>query len=396
MSLDGFLPEDKTFATKAVHIGSEPDQWRSQAVIPPIILSTTFKQNTPGQPPQGFEYGRSNNPTRKNLERCIASLEEAKHGLCFSSGLGAVTAVTHLLSAGDHIISGDDVYGGTYRYFAQVAPKIGLEVDFVDLRTIDNLVKHIKPNTKMVWIENPTNPLMTVFDVKAISKICKQHPNILLVLDNTFLTAYFQKSLPWGVDIVLYSLTKYMNGHSDVVMGATVTNSDELQARLKFLQNSMGVVPSPFDCWLVTRGLKTLPCRLKEHQTSSIEIGNFLESHPCVEKVLHPGLPSHPNHELAKSQWSGTSGMLSFYVKGGSEETRIFLESLLIFRCAESLGGIESLADLPAEMTHKAIPKATRDELGITDNLVRLSIGVESVQDLKDDLDQALRKGLGL
>ncbi|KAI5713174.1 cystathionine gamma-lyase isoform X2 [Diaphorina citri] len=387
-----FLPQDTAFATKAVHIGSEPDQWRSQCVIPPIILSTTFKQNTPGQPPQGFEYSRSNNPTRRNLERCIASLEEAKHGLCYSSGLGAVTAVTHLLSAGDHIISGDDVYGGTYRYFAQVAPKIGLEVDFVDLRKIENLIKYIKPNTKMVWIENPTNPLMTVFDVKAISAVVKQHPDILLVLDNTFLTAYYQKSLPWGVDIVLYSLTKYMNGHSDVVMGATVTNDDSLQARLKFLQNSMGVVPSPFDCWLVTRGLKTLPCRLKEHERGSIEVAKFLESHPCVKGVLHPGLPSHPNHELAKSQWSGTSGMLSFYVNGGAEETRIFLESLLIFRCAESLGGIESLADLPAEMTHKSIPKETRDALGITDNLVRLSVGVEGYTDLIADLDQALRK----
>ncbi|XP_061938832.1 putative cystathionine gamma-lyase 2 isoform X2 [Apis cerana] len=374
------------FSTKAIHAGQDPLQWNDCSVIPPITLSTTFQQDGPGQP-RTFIYGRSGNPTRNVLQTCLAALEDGKHGFVFSSGLGATTVLISLLNAGDHIISGDDIYGGTNRFFKNCLKNIS--VTFVDMIDINNIITNIQPNTKMIWLETPTNPLLKVIDIEAVTRAVKQiNSEILVIVDNTFLTCYYQKPLKLGADIVIYSLTKYMNGHSDVIMGAAITNREDIANRLRFLQNAMGVVSSPLDCFLVNRSLKTLELRMQQHMKHGLAVAVFLQSHPYVEKVIHPYLPSHPQHEIAIRQTSGHSGMVSFYLKGDSSK---FLKALKIFTLAESLGGYESLAELPSVMTHASIPEETKEMLGINDKLIRLSVGLETERDILADLDQALK-----
>lgn len=379
------------FGTRAIHAGQDPSKWTHRAVIPPISLSTTFQQFAPAQH-AGFEYSRSGNPTRQCLEECIASLENGRYALCFSSGLAATVSISHLLHAGDHIVCFDDVYGGTNRYFRTCATRMGLEITFVDLRDLSSLEKSIRNNTKMVWIETPTNPTMKLVDIQGAAQILRNYPNVFTVVDNTFMSPYFQKPLDLGADLVMHSLTKYMNGHSDVVMGAVATNNEKLYNELKYLQNSLGSVPSPFDCFLVNRGLKTLHVRMEMHMKNGLAVAQFLEGHNAVEKVIFPGLESHPQHELAKRQCSGFSGMVSFYVRGGLTEAQCFISHLKFFTLAESLGSIESLVEIPSLMTHASVPKDQREELGISDNLIRLSVGLEDTQDLLSDLDQALKK----
>jgi len=391
-----YRENDQKFATKALHAGQEPEQWNSQAVIPPISLSTTFKQQGPADFAKGgYEYGRSGNPTRDVLEKCLAALDGAKHAMTFSSGLAATTTITHLLKAGDHIVSMDDVYGGTNRYFRKCASTFNIETSFVDATDPARIEAAIRPNTKMVWIETPTNPTLKVVDIAAVSKITQklqeQGRDIFLVVDNTFLSSYFQRPLELGADISYYSLTKYMNGHTDVIMGAACTNDESLAHRLRFLQNAIGPVPSPFDCYLVNRSLKTLKVRMEEHQRNALEVGRWLEAQQAVESVRHPGLPSHPQHDLVKRQCYGHSGMISFYLKGGLAESTKFLSSLQMVTLAESLGGYESLAELPYAMTHASIEETERVKLGVTDNLIRISVGLENAQDIIADLDQALR-----
>ncbi|EAT44603.1 AAEL004059-PB [Aedes aegypti] len=388
---DGFRAQPKGFATKAIHVGQDAEQWKSRAVVPPISMSTTFKQFGPAQH-AGYEYGRSGNPTRDVLERCLASLDNGKYGLTFSSGLGVTTTVITMLSAGDHIVAGDDLYGGTNRLLRKVAMKMNIEVDFVDCTDLAKVEAAVKPNTKLFWIETPTNPLLKVIDIEAVSEVAHKFPGVVVVVDNTFLSAYLQRPLDLGADIVMYSLTKYMNGHSDVIMGAAIMNDEALYEQLKFLQNAAGIVPSPFDCYLVNRSLKTLALRMERHKSNSLAIAKFLEKHPKVERVLHPGLPSHPQHELAKKQTYGHSGIMSFYIKGGMEESTKFLQSLEVFTLAESLGGYESLAEVPSVMTHASVPPEHRALLGITDNLIRISVGLEDADDLIVDLKQALEK----
>ncbi|XP_018315202.1 putative cystathionine gamma-lyase 2 [Mycetomoellerius zeteki] len=377
---------EKGFATIAIHAGQDPDQWNHCSVVPPMVMSTTFKQDSPA-PPREYVYGRSGNPTRNVLETCLAALENAKHAFCFSSGLGTLTAIAGLLEAGDHLIVGDDLYGGTNRYIQKCSSKQGVQHTFVDMTDVQNVKDAIQPNTKMVWLETPTNPLMKLIDIKAVAESLKSRPDIILVVDNTFLTCYYQRPLDLGADISMYSLTKYMNGHSDVIMGAAITRRSDLGQRLQFNQNAMGIVPSPFDCALVNRSLKTLELRMQKHMKSGFAVAMFLQSHPCVEKVLHPLLPSHPQHQLALTQQTGHSGMVSFYLKGDSNR---FLQALKIFTLAESLGGYESLAELPSVMTHASVPEDMRAKLGITDQLIRLSVGLESEEDLIADLEQAL------
>ncbi|XP_067126848.1 cystathionine gamma-lyase [Centruroides vittatus] len=393
---NGHASEDRQggelhFATKALHAGQEPEQWTHRAVVPPISMSTTFKQTAPAQH-AGYEYSRSGNPTRNCLEKCIAALEDAKYGICFASGLATTLNLTYLLKSGDSILCFDDVYGGTNRYFRVCAENMGLKTIFVDARNPENVKNALRPNTKMIWMETPTNPTMKLVDIKAIADIAKNAASSpILVVDNTFMSSYFQRPLQLGADIVMHSLTKYMNGHSDVVMGAIATNNEELYTRLLFLQNALGAVPSPFDCFLVNRGLKTLPIRMERHMENGLAVGRFLEKHPMVEKVLHPGLPSHGQHELAKRQCSGFSGMVSFYIKGGLEEAQTFVKSLKCFTLAESLGCVESLVEIPSLMTHQSVPEEQRKEIGITDNLIRLSVGIEAKEDILDDLNQALK-----
>ncbi|XP_023325119.1 cystathionine gamma-lyase [Eurytemora carolleeae] len=385
-----FRQNDQHFSTKALHVGQEPEQWTSMAVVPPISLSTTFKQDGPADYKK-YEYGRSGNPTRDVLEKCLASLDGAKHGITFSSGLAATTTITHLLNAGDHIVSMDDLYGGTNRYFRKVASRMNIETSFVDATDPAKVAAALRPNTKMVWIETPTNPTLKVVDVRAVADVLKDRKDIFLVVDNTFESAYFQRPLELGADISYYSLTKYMNGHSDVIMGALTTNSDDLHERLRYLQNAIGPVPSPFDCYLVNRSLKTLRLRMEQHQKNSLEVGRWLEKHPAVESVLHPGLPSHPQHHIVLKQCYGHSGMISFYLKGKLAESRKLLSSLKLVTLAESLGGYESLAELPYLMTHASIEEKERVALGVTENLIRVSVGLEDVNDIIEDLDQALR-----
>ncbi|XP_029473396.1 LOW QUALITY PROTEIN: cystathionine gamma-lyase [Rhinatrema bivittatum] len=383
---DGF----KHFATHAIHVGQEPEQWPSMAVVPPISLSTTFKQCGPGEH-AGYEYSRSGNPSRNCLEKAVAALDGAKYSLAYASGLAATVNIAHLLKAGDHIICTNDVYGGTNRYFRRIAAEIGLKVSFADCTDPENLEAAITPSTKLVWLETPTNPTMTVVDIKACADIAHKHGEILLAVDNTFISSYFQRPLALGADICMCSATKYMNGHTDVVMGLISVNCDKLYERLKFLQNALGAVPSPFDCFLCNRGLKTLALRMEQHFRNAVAVAEFLESDPRVEMVRYPGLPSHPQYELMKRQCTGCSGMISFYIKGNLEHAKLFLKSLKLFILAESLGGYESLAEHPAIMTHSSVQKEEREALGISDTLIRLSVGLEDIEDILEDLDQALK-----
>uniref|UniRef100_A0A673CHN8 Cystathionine gamma-lyase n=1 Tax=Sphaeramia orbicularis TaxID=375764 RepID=A0A673CHN8_9TELE len=386
----------RSFATDAIHVGQEPEQWKSMAVVPPISLSTTFKQDGPGKH-AGFEYSRSGNPTRNCLEKAVAALDGAKYCLALASGLAATVTITHMLKAGDGIVCMDDVYGGTNRYFQRIAAQVGLEVSFADCTKPECLKATLKPNTKLVWIETPTNPTMKVVDIRACSDIVHEHnKDIVVVVDNTFMSSYFQRPLALGADICMYSATKYMNGHSDVVMGLVSVNRDDLYERLKFLQNALGGVPSPFDCYLCNRGLKTLHLRMERHFKNALAAAKFLEADPRVERVIFPGLPSHPQHELMKRQCTGCPGMITFYIKGKLEHASAFLKGLKMFAVAESLGGYESLAEHPAIMTHASVPEQERKALGISDTLIRLSVGLEDEEDVIQDLDQALAAAVSI
>jgi len=378
------------FATNALHAGQDPWQWESRAIVPPLSLSTTFAQRTPGQP-EKYEYSRSNNPTRDVAEKCLASLEDGKYCMLLASGLAATTTTLHLLKAGDHMVSHNDVYGGTNRYFRKVVSTQNIDVTFVDATNPDNVRNAIKPNTKIVWMETPTNPLMQIIDIAKVSKTVKDvSEDIILVVDNTFATPYFQRPLTLGADVVLHSLSKYINGHTDVIGGALITSRDDIHERLRFLQNAIGTILSPFDSYLVNRGMKTLHLRMQAHHKNATALAKFLEADPRVDKVVYPGLESHPQHELAKKQMRGFSGMITFFIKGGLAEAKTFLETLKIFVIAESLGGYESLAEHPAIMTHASICKEERESLGISDTLIRLSVGVEDSEDLIADVAAAL------
>jgi cystathionine gamma-lyase len=356
--------------------------------MPPIFQTSTYVQKTPGEH-QGYEYTRSHNPTRTRLQECLASSENAKHCFVTASGLSASSLIMHMLPKGSKIICGDDVYGGTYRLFSKVFHQIHdfTFCDTTNLSSLEKNIKEIKP--ALIWIESPTNPLLKISDIKKISHLAKIS-QALVVVDNTFMSPYFQNPLDLGADIVVHSMTKFINGHSDVVGGALMFNSDELKEKIFFYQNAIGPCQSPFDSWLVLRGLKTLAVRMRTHQDNAMKIARFLEAHKNVEKVVYPGLESHPQHPLAKEQMKGFGGMITFYLKGGLPESRKFLENLNLFALAESLGGVESLVDHPAIMTHASIPQQVRESLGITDNLIRLSVGIEDAQDLIDDLEQAL------
>ncbi|XP_028301199.1 cystathionine gamma-lyase [Gouania willdenowi] len=388
--LAGFRTAFKSFATEAIHVGQEPEQWTSMAVVPLISLSTTFKQHSPGQH-AGFEYSRSGNPTRNCLEKAVAALDGAKYCIALASGLAATVTVTHMLKSGDGVVCMDDVYGGTNRYFQKVAAEFGLDISFADCTKPELLKAALKPNTKLVWIETPTNPTMKVVDIKACSELVHEHnKDIVVVVDNTFMSAFFQRPLALGADICMYSATKYMNGHSDVVMGLVSVNREDLYDRLKFLQNALGGVPSPFDCYLCNRGLKTLHVRMERHFKNAMAAAKFLEADPRVAQVIYPGLPSHPQYEVMKKQCTGCPGMITFYIKGKLEHATTFLSNLKMFAVAESLGGYESLAEHPALMTHASVPENERRVLGISDTLIRLSVGLEDEADIIEDLSQAL------
>ncbi|XP_037625334.1 cystathionine gamma-lyase [Sebastes umbrosus] len=386
----GFSTAYKSFATEAIHVGQEPEQWKSMAVVPPISLSTTFKQLGPGNH-AGFEYSRSGNPTRNCLEKAVAALDGGKYCIAVASGLAATVTITHMLKVGDGIVCMDDVYGGTNRYFQRIAVEFGLEVCFVDCTKPAELKAALKANTKLLWIETPTNPTMKVVDIEACSEVAHEYnKDIVVVVDNTFMSAYFQRPLALGADICMYSATKYMNGHSDVVMGLASMNRDDLYERLKFLQNALGCVPSPFDCFLCNRGLKTLHLRMERHFKNAMAAAKFLEADSRVERVIFPGLPSHPQHDVMKRQCTGCPGMITFYIKGQLEHASAFLSNLKLFAIAESLGGYESLAEHPALMTHASVPEKERVVLGISDTLIRLSVGLEDEVDIIEDLEQAL------
>ncbi|CAG8550573.1 9158_t:CDS:2 [Ambispora leptoticha] len=375
------------FGTRAIHAGQQPDP-HTGAVIPPISLSTTFQQSSIGMH-KGFEYSRSGNPTRQSFEEAVAALEKGKYGLAFSSGSAVTATLVSSLGFGGHIVSVNDVYGGTYRYFTKVAVNQGIETTFVDLIDPNNIKSAFRTNTKIVWVETPTNPTLRLVDIRAIARLTHLH-GAILVVDNTFMSPYFQNPLELGADIVVHSVTKYINGHSDVVMGVAVTNDPEINEKLRFHQNSMGAVPSAFDSWLANRGLKTLHVRMRQHQENAMAVARFLEKSYKVESVIYPGLESHPQHNLAKKQAKGFGGMVSFRIKGGFDSANKFLQSLKLFTLAESLGGVESLAEHPARMTHASISEEVRIALGVTDNLVRLSVGIEDIEDLLLDIQQAL------
>ena len=377
---------DLKFSTRAIHAGQSPDP-TTGAIMTPIYLTSTYVQKSPGVH-QGWEYSRTHNPTRKAYEDCLANLESGKFGFAFASGCAATTTILHLLKQGDHIIAMDDMYGGTYRLFNKVLQNDGFLFTYTDLTKTENFVKAIQPNTKMVWLETPTNPTLKLTDIAAIAKIAKQK-NILVVVDNTFMSPYFQRPLELGADIVVHSATKYIGGHSDVVGGVAATADAQIAEKLAFLSNSMGGIQGAFDSFLALRSLKTLPLRMKAHAENAIKIAAYLEEHALVEKVVYPGLKSHPQFELAKKQMHGFGGMITFFIKGGLPAARKFLESVQIFALAESLGGVESLVEHPAIMTHASVPVELRQQLGIDDSLIRLSVGIEDGDDLIADLKQA-------
>lgn len=384
---EGATLKGLSFDTIAVHAGQPPDPVTG-AVMTPIVMSSTFAQRSPGEH-AGFEYGRSGNPTRNALEACLAGIEGGEHGFAFSSGLGASTTLLTLLKSGDHVLSGDDVYGGSFRLLDKVLAPLGISSSFVDLSNLDRVRESLRPNTRLIWLETPTNPLLKIFDIAAIATVAQER-GILFVVDNTFATPVLQNPLELGATAVLHSTTKYLNGHSDVIGGAVVTNDAAFAERLRFQQNAIGAIPSPFDCYMVLRGLKTLGLRVRQATSSATTIAQRLERHPSVDKAIYPGLHSHPQHALAARQMRGPGAMISFVLKGGLEPSRRFLSALQIFACAESLGGVESLAEHPAIMTHASVPEAQRRALGIEDGLVRLSVGVEATDDLWADIERAL------
>jgi len=373
--------------TLAIHAGQSPEPVTG-AVMTPVFLTSTFAQKGPGKH-TGFEYGRTRNPTRDALEGCVAALEGATHGIAFASGSATTDAVMHLFNAGDHVVCCDDVYGGTFRLFDKVFRRAGLEFTYVDLTKLETLDAALKKKTVAVWVESPTNPTLKVVDIAAVAERAKK-AGALTVVDNTFMTPIFQRPLDLGADLVVHSTTKYLNGHSDVIGGIAVTRDAALAERIRFLQNAVGAVPSPLDSFLVLRGLKTLGVRMQRHAENALFIAEKLAAHPKVEKVNYPGLASHPQHALAKRQMSGFGGMLTFVVKGGLPAARKVLESVKIFTCAESLGGVESLIEHPAIMTHASVPKESREKLGISDGFIRASVGIEDRRDLWQDLEGAL------
>ena len=377
------------FNTKTIHGGQKDIDPAYNSVMAPIYQTTTYKQSSPGHH-LGFEYSRGANPTRSALQKSIASIENGTHGIAFGSGLAAIDAVLKTLQPGDEVVATKNIYGGSYRLFEKVYKAFGIHFHFLDLQNAKDLEQHLDTKTKLIWIETPTNPMMNIIDVSTVSKLAKQH-NILLAVDNTFATPYLQQPLELGADIVMHSGTKYLGGHSDVVLGALVVNDDQLAEQLFFIQNASGAIPGPMDCFLVLRGIKTLHLRMQRHCENAKTIANFLHQHPKVEKVYWPGLSNHPNHSIAKSQMKAYGGMVSFSMKGDSQEEAVqFLERLRVFTLAESLGGVEPLAGHPATMTHGSIPKEERLKIGILDSLIRLSVGVEDQDDLIKDLQQAL------
>ncbi|MFT6732200.1 MAG: cystathionine gamma-lyase [Polaribacter sp.] len=380
---------DLKFATKVIHGGQHPDP-RTGAVMPPIYQTSTYIQSAPGDH-TGYEYSRSQNPTRFAYERCIASLENGTRGFAFASGMAATSTILELVDSGDHVLAMDDLYGGTFRLFDKVRKRsAGVEFDFVDMSDLDALRAAVKPNTKMLWVETPTNPMLTLVDLKAVAALAKEL-GLIAVADNTFATPYNQRPLDYGFDIVMHSATKYINGHSDMVGGvAIVGDNEKLAEELAFLQNSTGTIAGPFDSFLALRGLKTLALRMRQHNESGMRIAQWLTAHGQIEKVYYPGLASHPQADLAEEQMDGFGGMISIVVKGGLKKASAFMQNLKLFALAESLGGVESLSNHPALMTHASVPKDIRKRLGITDSLVRLSVGVEDVEDLIADIRQAL------
>jgi cystathionine gamma-lyase len=376
------------FETKAICVGQSADQ-STGATIVPIYQTSTFSQEEVGKH-KGYEYSRCGNPTRTALDTCLASLEEGRYGLSFSSGLAAEHAVLTMLRPGDHVIAPEDMYGGTYRLFTQIFEPLQVKFTLTDFTDLQCIREAIQPATRMIWIETPTNPLLKVFDIAAIVALIKDK-DILTIVDNTFATPYFQKPLLLGADIVVHSTTKYINGHSDVIGGAVIMNDETLYNRVLLAQKTVGAVPSPFDSWLTLRGLKTLAVRMRQHDSNAREVARFLQSQPRVEKVFFPGLPGHPGHEIAKKQMTGFGGLVSFRIQGGLREANAFFRKLRIFQLADSLGGIESLANYSALMTHESFPRELREKIGVTENLIRLSVGIEHVDDLLEDLQQALR-----
>lgn len=376
------------FATKAIHAGQSPDP-TTGAVMTPIYQTSTYWQKTPGDN-KGYEYSRGTNPTRKALEDCLAALENCKYGLAFSSGMGATDAVMKILKPGDEVITGNDLYGGSYRIFTKVFANYGIKFHFIDLTDANNVNTYINKNTKMIWVETPTNPMMQIIDIEAVSHISKAH-NLTLVVDNTFASPYLQNPIDQGADIVMHSVTKYIGGHSDVVMGALLTNNEALYKQLWFIYNACGATPGPQDSFLVLRGIKTLHLRMKAHCENGEKIARYLKTHPKIEKIYWPGFEDHPNHDIAKKQMRGFGGMISIVLKGADlAETFRISGSFKVWTLAESLGGVESLINHPATMTHGSIPKEEREKVGVVDNLLRLSVGVEDVDDLIEDLKNAL------
>jgi cystathionine beta-lyase/cystathionine gamma-synthase len=375
------------FSTKAIHVGQAPDP-ETGAVIVPIYQTSTYEQESPGVH-KGFDYSRTANPTRKALELCLASLENGQYGLAFASGVAASSAILNLLSAGDHVVVGDDVYGGTFRLFDKVFSRYGIAFSWVDASDLDAVKAAMRPETKLLWVETPTNPLLKLVDIQALAALTKA-AGVVFTVDNTFATPYFQTPLDLGADVVVHSTTKYIGGHSDVVGGAVITNREDLYQTIKFHQNATGGIPGPFDAWLTLRGLKTLALRMKQHDLNGRAVAEMLKDHPAVEKVYYPGLSDHPQHELAKRQMKGFGGMVSFVLKGGFEAAKTFGQKTQYFVLAESLGGVESLICHPVSMTHGSIPKEIREARGVTDGLLRLSVGIEDIDDLLADLKQAL------
>jgi len=376
------------FETIAIHAGERPDATFG-AISMPIYQTSTFAFEDVGKA-KGYDYSRTANPTRKALEDTVAQLEGGKVGFAFATGMAAEATVMHLLKAGDHVISGDDIYGGTYRLFQNVMRDFGLEFTFLRMDNRQAIEGAIKPNTRMLWLETPSNPLLNITDLEMAVDIAKRH-NLMTVIDNTFATPYFLRPIEYGIDLVVHSTTKYLNGHCDVVGGAVVTATDKLGERIQFLLNAMGTCASPFDCWLVLRGLETLAVRMRQHEQNAIAVANYLRGHPKVKRVFYPGLDSHPGHEIARRQMKGFGGIVSFELNGGSEAVTNFLRKIKIFFLAESLGGVVSLAEHPATMSHASMPKEHREKVGVTDELVRLSVGLENIDDLIGDLEKALK-----
>lgn len=375
------------FSTDAIHKGQEPDP-STGAIITPIFQTSTFALEELGKD-KGYHYGRSQNPTRKALEQNIAILEKGKYGIAFGAGIAAINSIMSLLKSGDHVVISNNVYGGTYRLYEQVLTNYGITFSWVNTNNLTEVENAIKDNSKIIYVESPTNPMLNLTDLKAISNLCKKH-NLISVCDNTFMSPYFQNPLDFGIDIVLHSTTKYLNGHSDVIGGFLVTNNDELNQKIRFYQNASGAVPSPFDCWLVLRSTKTLAVRMERHNANAIKFAEYLCSSNIAQKVFYPGLPSHPQHDLAKKQMRGFGGMVSADF-GDFEISKKLLNNVKLFSLAESLGGVESLVNQPATMTHGSVPREERLKLGITDSLVRFSIGLEDIEDLINDVEIALK-----